>query len=38
MNEIIKIYICKTNCQIVVNKLQKVLTYIIRWQMDEKPR
>jgi hypothetical protein len=38
MNEIIKNYIRKTNRQIVVNKLQRVLTYVIRWQMDEKPR
>jgi hypothetical protein len=37
MNEIIKYYICQTNCKIVVNKLQKVLPYIIRQQMDEKP-
>jgi ATP-dependent Lon protease len=35
MNEIIKDYIRQTSCKIVVNKLQKVLTYIILWQMDE---
>jgi hypothetical protein len=29
MNEIIKDYIRQTSCKIVVNKLQKVLTYII---------
>jgi hypothetical protein len=29
MNEIIKDYICQTSCKIVVNKLQKVLTYVI---------
>jgi hypothetical protein len=27
MNEIIKYYICQTNCKIILNKLQKVLTY-----------
>jgi hypothetical protein len=37
MNEIIKDYICQTSCKIVVNKLQKVLTYVICWQMDEMP-
>jgi hypothetical protein len=37
MNEIIKDYICQTNCKIVINKLQKVLTYIICQQMDEMP-
>jgi hypothetical protein len=37
MNEIIKDYIRQTSCEIVVNKLQKVLTYIICQQMDEKP-
>jgi hypothetical protein len=36
MNEI-KDYICQTSCKIVVNKLQKVLTYITCRQMDEKP-
>jgi len=36
MNEIIKNYICQTNYKIVINKLQKVLTYVIRQQMDEK--
>jgi hypothetical protein len=35
MNEIIKDYIRQTSCKIVVNKLQKVLTYVIHWQMDE---
>jgi hypothetical protein len=34
MNEIIKYYICQTNCKIVVNKLQKVLTYVIHRQTD----
>jgi hypothetical protein len=38
MNEITKKYICWTSCKIVVNKLQKVLTYIICWQRDEMPR
>jgi hypothetical protein len=37
MNEIIKDYIFQINCKIVVNKLQKVLTYVIGQQMDEKP-
>ncbi len=37
MNEIIKDHICQNSCKIVVNKLQKVLTYVIRQQMDEKP-
>jgi hypothetical protein len=37
MNEIIKDYIRQTSCKIIVNKLQKVLTYVIRQQMDEKP-
>jgi hypothetical protein len=37
MNEIIKDYICQTNCKIVGNKLQKVITYIICQQMDEMP-
>jgi len=37
MNEIIKDYIRQTSCKIVINKLQKVLTYVIRQQMDEKP-
>jgi hypothetical protein len=36
MNEIIKDYIRQTSYKIVINKLQKVLTYVIRWQMDEK--
>jgi hypothetical protein len=38
MNEIIKDYIHQTNCKIVINKLQKVLTYVIHRQMDKKPR
>jgi hypothetical protein len=29
MNEIIKDYIRQTSCKIVVNKLQKVLLYVI---------
>jgi len=33
MNEIIKNYIRQASCRIVVNKLQKVLTYVIHWQM-----
>jgi hypothetical protein len=37
MNEIIKVYIHQTSYKIVVSKLQKVLTYIIHWQMDELP-
>jgi hypothetical protein len=37
MNEIIKDYICQTSCKIIVNKLQKVLTYVIYQQMNEKP-
>jgi hypothetical protein len=37
MNEIIKDYIHHTSCKIIVNKLQKVLTYIICQQMDEMP-
>ncbi len=37
MNEIIKDYVRQTSYKIVVNKLQKVLTYAICWQMDEKP-
>ncbi len=36
MNEIIKDYIHQISCKIVVNKLQKVLTYIICRQMDLK--
>jgi hypothetical protein len=36
MNEIIKDYIHQISCKIVVNKLQEVLTYIIRRQMDLK--
>jgi hypothetical protein len=35
--KIIKEYIRQTNCKIVVNKLQKVLTYVICQKMDEKP-
>jgi hypothetical protein len=35
MNEIIKNYICQSSCKIVVNKLQKVLIYVIHQQMDE---
>ncbi len=35
MNELIKYYICQTSCKIVVNKLQKVLTFVICRQMDE---
>ncbi len=38
MNEIIKDDIRQTNCKIVINELQKVLTYIICWQMDEMSR
>jgi hypothetical protein len=38
MNEIIKNYICQISYKIVVNKLQKVLTYIICQQMDQMPR
>jgi hypothetical protein len=37
MNEIVKDYICQISCKIVVNKLQKVLTYVICRQMDEMP-
>jgi hypothetical protein len=37
MNEIIKDYIRQISCKIVINKLQNVLTYIIRRQMDEEP-
>jgi hypothetical protein len=37
MNEIIKDYICQISCKIVVNKLQKVLIYVIHRQMDEMP-
>jgi hypothetical protein len=37
MNEIIKDYIHQTNHKIIVNKLQKVLTYVIHRQMDENP-
>ncbi len=37
MDEIVKDYICQTSCKIVVNKLQKVLTCVICWQMDEMP-
>jgi hypothetical protein len=37
MNEIITNYIRQTSYKIVVNKLQKVLTYIIWRQMDEMP-
>jgi hypothetical protein len=35
MNGIIKDYIRQISCKIIVNKLQKVLTYIICRQMDE---
>jgi hypothetical protein len=35
MNEIIKDYIRQTSFKIVVNKLQKVITYVICRQMDE---
>ncbi len=38
MNEIIKYHIHQTSCKIVVNKLQKILTYVICRQMDEMPR
>jgi len=38
MNEIIKYYICQTSYRIIVNKLQKVLTYVNHRQMDEKPQ
>jgi hypothetical protein len=37
MDEIIKDYIHQTSHKIVVNKLQKLLSYVIHWQMDEKP-
>jgi hypothetical protein len=37
MNEIIKDYIRQTSYKIIINKLQKVLTYIICRLMDEKP-
>jgi hypothetical protein len=37
MNEIIKDYICQTSCKIIVNKLQKVLTYVICQKMVEMP-
>ncbi len=37
MNEIIKYYTRQTSCKTIVNKLQKVLTYIIHRQMDEMP-
>jgi len=37
MSEIIKDYIPRTSCKIVVNKLQKVLTYVICQQMDQMP-
>jgi hypothetical protein len=37
MNEIIKDYIHETSCKIIINKLQKVLKYVIHRQMDEKP-
>jgi hypothetical protein len=36
MNEIIKDYIRQISCKIIINKLQKVLRYVIYWQMDEK--
>jgi hypothetical protein len=35
MNEIMKDYIHQTSCKIVINKLQKVSTYVICQQMDE---
>jgi len=38
MNEIIAYYICQTSCKIIVNKLQKVLTYVICQQMDKMSR
>jgi hypothetical protein len=38
MNEIIKDYICQTSYKIVVNKLRKVLTYVICQQLDEMSR
>ncbi len=38
MNEIIKNYIHQTSCKVVVNKLQKVLTYVICQQIDEMSR
>jgi hypothetical protein len=37
MNEIIKDYIGQTSYKVVVNKLQKVLTYVICQQMHEMP-
>jgi hypothetical protein len=37
MNEIIKDYNHQSSCKIIVNRLQKVLTYIIHQQMDEMP-
>ncbi len=37
MNEIIKDYIHQTSCKTIINKLQKVLTYIICRRMDEMP-
>jgi len=38
MNEIIKDYTHQNSYKIVVNKLQKVLTYVICRQMDEMSR
>jgi len=37
MNEILEDYIRQTDYKLVINKLQKVLTYVIHRQMDEKP-
>ncbi len=37
MNETTKDYSCQTSCKIIVNKWQKVSTYVIRWKMDEMP-
>jgi hypothetical protein len=37
MNEIIKDYVPQITRKIIVNKLQKVLTYVIHRQMDKKP-
>jgi hypothetical protein len=37
MNEIMKDYIHQISYKIVVSKLQKVLTYIIRRQINEMP-
>jgi hypothetical protein len=35
MNEIIEDYVHQTSYKIVVNKLQKVITFVIHQQMDE---